>query len=234
MSAGTAFLLTWVAIVVWGISTKRSAIISIGGGFIAACVAAIIVGPSKPVGATAWQSEDESTMAYIAMEDFVKRRLKAPSTAEFPGVFDGRTEHVKSLGDQRYIISSYVDAQNAFGGMMRNSFRGEVQQTSPDRWQLNSLTLSERSGEETKPQVQISQSEYGDRWPYTVPNGILECQYNDVTLTYEGVTYAINGSARDTGKYRDLKEIWRDNPEFPGAKMPDAGIIERGLALCSN
>lgn len=38
----------------------------------------------------AWKTEDNKSMAYIMMEDFVKQRLKSPSTAEFPGVFDGK------------------------------------------------------------------------------------------------------------------------------------------------
>ena len=50
----------------------------------------------KPRDSNAWKTEDNKSMAYIMMEDFVKRRLKAPSTAEFPGVFDGKLDHVTS------------------------------------------------------------------------------------------------------------------------------------------
>ena len=32
----------------------------------------------------AWKTEDNKSMAYIMMEDFVKQRLKSPSTAKFP------------------------------------------------------------------------------------------------------------------------------------------------------
>ena len=90
-----------------------------------------------------WKAEDNSIMAYIMMEDFVKRRLKSPSTAEFPGVFDGRQDHVSRLSNQTYRIVSYVDAQNSFGAMLRTNFIGEIQQTGPDIWQLKSLDLLE-------------------------------------------------------------------------------------------
>jgi hypothetical protein len=71
-------------------------------------------GSSTPKDPNAWKTEDNKSMAYIMMEDFVKQRLKAPSTAKFPGVFDGKLDHVTSLGGQKYRIVSYVDAQNSF------------------------------------------------------------------------------------------------------------------------
>ena len=97
----------------------------------------------KPRDPNAWKTEDNKSMAYIMMEDFVKRRLKAPSTAEFPGVFDGKLDHVTSLGGQKYRIISYVDAQNSFGAKIRTRFIGEIQQISEDQWQLISLNLLE-------------------------------------------------------------------------------------------
>lgn len=98
---------------------------------------------SKPRDPNAWKTEDNKSMAYIMMEDFVKRRLKSPNTAEFPGVFDRRLDHVTSLSDHKYRIVSYVDAQNSFGVQIRTRFVGEIQQVSDDQWQLISLNLLE-------------------------------------------------------------------------------------------
>jgi len=89
-----------------------------------------------------WRKEDNSIMAYIMMEDFVKRRLKAPATADFPGVWE-REGHVRYLGNQRYRIISWVDAQNSFGAKIRTYFVGEVRQASKDEWQLVSLRFVE-------------------------------------------------------------------------------------------
>jgi hypothetical protein len=96
---------------------------------------------SKPK--TSWKQEDNSTMAYIMMEDFVKQKLKSPSTAKFPGVFDGKADHIKYLRNQEYRIVSWVDSQNAFGATIRTRFIGEIQQISKDEWQLNSLNFSQ-------------------------------------------------------------------------------------------
>lgn len=81
-------------------------------------------------------------MAYIMIEDFVKGRLKAPGSANFPGFSEGRDQHVQRLEGQRYRIISWVDAQNGFGANIRNHFIGEIEQTSKDYWKLNSLEFS--------------------------------------------------------------------------------------------
>jgi len=88
--------------------------------------------------------------------------------------------------------------------------------------------------------ITISSQEYGDKWPYTIPDGLLECQTrivagyvkNDVTIRYNGRIYAINGSARGNHNFAPLAQIWKDNPAHPGSKIPDPGIIKRGLQLC--
>lgn len=89
--------------------------------------------------------------------------------------------------------------------------------------------------------IHVSQSEYGDRWPYTIPDGRLGCvsktvagtQISYVTLEHAGVVYALNGAAIGSGHYAPLESIWRDNPEHPGSKIPDPGIIQLGLKLCN-
>ena len=84
-----------------------------------------------------WQSYNESSMAYYMMQDFVEKRLKSPSTAEYPS-FSGR---VKNLGNQEYQINSYVDAQNSFGATIRTRFSGRIKQIGHDRWKLLSLNI---------------------------------------------------------------------------------------------
>lgn len=83
--------------------------------------------------------------------------------------------------------------------------------------------------------VTITQKEYGDKWPFTVSEGKLECRGSDqVVFTANGTTYAVNGTAQVTKKYRHIREIWRDDPSLPGAKIDIGIIIERGLELADN
>ena len=47
--------------------------------------------------------------------------LKAPSTAKFPYPSDSGVS-INKLAENKYFISSYVDSENSFGAMIRNTF----------------------------------------------------------------------------------------------------------------
>lgn len=84
----------------------------------------------------------------------------------------------------------------------------------------------------------IRQSDYGDKWAFTVSNGILSCvnpgdKYPAITFTTDNKTYAINGIAKGLG-YPDIDPIWKDNPNTSGLKVNISPFIQRGLSLCSN
>jgi len=88
----------------------------------------------------AWKKEDNSFAAYIMTEDWVKERLKSPSTAKFP---DEKNEHTFKIDAHRYKIISYVDAQNSFGASIRTKFIAEVEQVNENKWILISLEIIE-------------------------------------------------------------------------------------------
>ena len=85
-----------------------------------------------------WNEQDNSSMAFIKMQDFVKKRLKAPSTAKFP--WNYRDDDTKILKEgTTYTVVSYVDAQNSFGAMLRKYYAGQIKQVSADNWELVEL-----------------------------------------------------------------------------------------------
>lgn len=65
---------------------------------------------------------EERVTLMNAAEDDVKNNLKAPSTAKFPGHIMESDEWVINKNGNRYTVSSYVDAQNSFGTMIRSNF----------------------------------------------------------------------------------------------------------------
>lgn len=79
----------------------------------------------------------------------------------------------------------------------------------------------------------VSMAEYGERWPFTVPDGTLYC-YNDgprkhvVLNTGNGIQYGLNGAARGAGKFPDSKDIMK--PDKFGVHLQP--FIDRGLTLC--
>lgn len=66
--------------------------------------------------------KDNKYLAYSYAQEFVKQKLKSPSTAEFPAGFSAKEEHVLNLGDGEYLIKSWVDSQNSFGATIRTNF----------------------------------------------------------------------------------------------------------------
>jgi hypothetical protein len=80
----------------------------------------------------AWRTEDNSTMAYIMMQDFVKDRLKSPASAKFPGM----REIEMTKDGFEYSVAAYVDSQNTFGAMLRIQFFGVLRQSDKDNWTL--------------------------------------------------------------------------------------------------
>ena len=77
---------------------------------------------------------DDVTVAVMA-QDYVDDRLKAPRTAEFERP---RIEH---LGGGQFVVTGYVDAENSFGAMIRNTYRVELSTTDGVNWRLGDLRL---------------------------------------------------------------------------------------------
>lgn len=90
-------------------------------------------------GVTLHAQYGEKIEAITWAPNFVKKRLKSPSSADF------------SLLNTRYTmtqcgawtISSYVEAQNAYGVMVRTPYRASVTKVSKDAWKLNDLQMGQ-------------------------------------------------------------------------------------------
>lgn len=74
---------------------------------------------------TIFEAEDQC-------EEFVKRRLKAPSTAKF----EGTTARTVA---EKWIVTGQVDAQNSFGAPLRSYFECTMR-VEGDEWVLESVT----------------------------------------------------------------------------------------------
>jgi hypothetical protein len=75
--------------------------------------------------------------AEVFAEVYVKTKLKAPSTAKFAGPEAYSTWWV---GECKFAVSSYVDAENSFGAQVRNKFTAKVHyDPREDRWYMDRL-----------------------------------------------------------------------------------------------
>jgi hypothetical protein len=79
------------------------------------------------------QCEDKTT-AFVMSQSFVKKRLRAPATADFPWSGDSEVS-IKYLGDCTHEVRAYVDAQNAFGAKIRSRYYVKLQnRKGTDTW----------------------------------------------------------------------------------------------------
>ena len=77
--------------------------------------------------------------AFTITQDFVEANLKCPRTAKWPWIsYSKVTVH---LGNGCYQISSYLDAQNGFGAMVRINFVCVVEHISGSNWRLIKLLM---------------------------------------------------------------------------------------------
>lgn len=82
-------------------------------------------------------SDEKTALAYVMIQEDVRRSLRAPSTAEFPGRFDAGT---RNIGNCIYQVVGHFDAQNGFGAMIRGTFTGTTEYF-PERGNWRTLSL---------------------------------------------------------------------------------------------
>jgi len=85
--------------------------------------------------------------AWVMAQQFVKGQLRAPSTASFGSVFgdyQDPDEHVTALGDGRYQVVGWVDAENAFGAKVRSDFLCILRELSNEEWRCEQVSVTGR------------------------------------------------------------------------------------------
>lgn len=76
--------------------------------------------------------------------------------------------------------------------------------------------------------VEISQADYGERWPFKMAHGWLRCEgAGAVILNVRGKDYAVNGLA--SARYAPIQASWTNENKTDIDVGP---IISRGLTLC--
>jgi hypothetical protein len=77
--------------------------------------------------------------AFLVAQDFVTRKLKAPSTAKFA---DRSESQVFNFSEEpgAYRVKSWVDSQNSFGAMLRTQYVCDLKTTDGEHFRLVKLT----------------------------------------------------------------------------------------------
>ena len=82
----------------------------------------------------------DSIDAYLVCQDFVSEGLKAPSTAEFASMSDST---IRNTSGDNWSVSSYVDAQNSFGAMIRTHFVCDLVYRGDGYYRLENLDIGD-------------------------------------------------------------------------------------------
>jgi hypothetical protein len=85
---------------------------------------------------------NERSMAIILAQKHVKKQLKSPGTAAFPGMFDEGPQ-VRSIGSHKYRVRSWVDAQNELGALLRKNYECVVETDGNDGWRVVSFEMDD-------------------------------------------------------------------------------------------
>ncbi|PRW95830.1 hypothetical protein C7A07_25055 [Pseudomonas fragi] len=82
-------------------------------------------------------------MAYVMSQTFVKRGLKAPSTADFGSYSESQVKPMPAGASAcKFLVIGHVDAQNSFGAMIRNRYIVTVAKAKgQDSWTASDMTI---------------------------------------------------------------------------------------------
>ncbi|MFC8731561.1 DUF2511 domain-containing protein [Luteimicrobium sp. NPDC057192] len=76
-------------------------------------------------------------------------------------------------------------------------------------------------------------ADHGETWPLTVDKVSVLCPGNNqLVIAAGGQSYAVNGLAKQTGEYDDIFDIWKDDPDNPGAKLDLTPVQELAESIC--
>ncbi|MGH6979035.1 MAG: hypothetical protein ACRED4_07070 [Brevundimonas sp.] len=108
------------------------------GVLIAITLAGAACAPVDRCDATSDVAKDS---ALLATQQFVRDKLRAPATAQFPTNSRDPGVSLALTGPCRWTISGHVDAQNAFGAMIRSTYTLVTTVEDDGTYRLESLWI---------------------------------------------------------------------------------------------
>jgi hypothetical protein len=77
------------------------------------------------------------TSACLLCRQFVRERLKAPSTADFQPCYESVVR--QGAAANIWTVASWVDAENSFGAKIRTTYVCQLEDTGDGNWRLLAL-----------------------------------------------------------------------------------------------
>lgn len=84
---------------------------------------------------------NDTTSAYFMSQEFVKKKLESPSTADFPYSKASGVETI-NVSQCTHVVRAYVDSQNTFGATVRTKYYVKLHNDlGTDMWHVDDITL---------------------------------------------------------------------------------------------
>lgn len=114
--------------------------LTIIGAFAALIVVASVI-PKDAAQEAIRKADNQQLEAFVMCQQFMEPRLRAPASADFAMRSASTIERMADDDYERrpFRITSYVDAQNAFGAQVRTHFTCTVKPRDGKNWQLVDL-----------------------------------------------------------------------------------------------
>ena len=79
----------------------------------------------------------------------------------------------------------------------------------------------------------VTQNEFGDRWPFTVESGYVDCIQNKTPVFRSGPkTYGLTGYGTTNLGLPEIDPIWKNNPSIAGVKISLTPITDLARQQC--
>jgi len=83
----------------------------------------------------------DTLSSFVVSQSFIKKRLKAPSTAKFATIVDDGVS-IKNTKNCTHVVKAFVDSQNGFGAMIRNYYQVTMTyEKDTNRWHLDNIEI---------------------------------------------------------------------------------------------
>ena len=82
-------------------------------------------------------AEGDKYEAWYYAQQFAKKELISPKSADFPSYHTDGVK-VEIIGDDKFSVRGYVDAQNVFGAVVRSHFEAKISHEGK-KWYLDSF-----------------------------------------------------------------------------------------------
>lgn len=84
------------------------------------------------------------SFACMMAQKAVKNELKSPASAQFQNCVGSNKAIVNYLGNQTYLVGTYVDSQNSFGALLRTAWIVNLKDLGDNRWSYLDVTQVEK------------------------------------------------------------------------------------------